>query len=192
MNSGPLARYSGQSAFAAVAIALLSAAAALGWIGWRAYGMAADQAEKYQSYRALQQGAGRADSLSAAYGNVLRDIQGIRESLPPQKEGSYALNLLVEEAGKSHLAIAGINAWDEVAFPGYRELPFEINLVGGFADLIGYLHSLETRGMVLEVRKLSAHAEALNKARITAKLELSILVPGGASAARAQAESPAP
>jgi hypothetical protein len=183
VKAGALGRYSGQAAFLGVAAVLLIAAGALAAIGWRAYGEASRQAIRYQTYKAMQRDAGRADSLFSSYGNVLREIREFREALPAQNQGSFVLNALVEDARKMDLAIAGINALDEVPFPGYRELPFELDVAGGFANLVRYLHALETRGMALEIRKLSSHADAINKSRITAKLELSVFVPGAEGAA---------
>lgn len=181
MKAGPFGRYAGQAAFAGVAAALLLGASALAAIGWKAYVEVSAQAERYRSYKSLQQGAGKADSLSSVYASVLKDLQAIHQALPAQNQGSYVLNILVEDARKLDLGIAGIMALDEVPFPGYKELPFEVNLSGGFTNLVRYLHSLETRGMVLQVRRLSAHTDAINKSRITAKLELSVFVPGGDS-----------
>jgi hypothetical protein len=192
MKAPLLGRYSGQAAFAGVVLVLALAAAALGTIGWRAYGELSAQAERYRTYRALQQGAGQADSLSAVYASILGELKGIRTALPAQNQGSYVLNILVEDARNLNLGIAGINALDEVPFPGYKELPFEVNLSGRFTDLVRYLHALETRGMVLQVRRLSAHAEALNKSRVTAKLELSVFVPGETRTAAAVGESASP
>lgn len=177
MKSGILGRFSGQAAFIAVAITLLLAASVLGAIGLRAYLEVSAQADRYGNYKALQRDAGKADSLSTAYASILKDLQGIRESLPAQNQGTFVLNILVEDARRMELGIAGITALDEVPFPGYKELPFEMSLAGGFANLVRYLHALETRGMVLQVRKLTVHAETINKSRITAKLELSVFVP---------------
>jgi hypothetical protein len=178
MKSGLMGRIGGQAVFAGVAALLLLAASSLGAIGWRAYLEVSAQAERYGNYKALQRDAGKADSLSTAYGAILKDLQGIREALPAQNQGTFVLNILVDEARRMELAIAGITALDEVPFPGYKELPFEMNLTGGFTDMIRYLHALETRGMVLQVRKLRAQSEAINKSRLTAKLELSVFVPG--------------
>lgn len=179
MKAGVFGRFSGQAAFAGVLIVLLSGAAALAAVGLRAYREVSTQALRYRDYKALQQGAGQADSLSLVYADLLKDLQSMREALPPQNQGSFVLNLLVEDARKLDLGIAGINALDEVPFPGYKELPFEVNLSGGFMNLVRYLHALESRGMSLQVRRLSAHAEGINKSRIAAKLELSVFVPGG-------------
>ncbi|GEM_PF-2798478 len=175
-------RYSGQAMFTGIAVLLLVGAALLAAIGWRAYEEVSSQAVRYRTYKALQQGAGQADSLSAVYATVLKDLQGMREALPAQNQGSFVLNILVEEARKMDLGIAGINALDEVPFPGYKELPFEVNLTGGFTNLVRYLNALETRGMALQVRRLSTRTEAINKSRITAKLELSVFVPGAGTA----------
>jgi hypothetical protein len=179
MKAGLFGRFSGQAAFAGVLIVLLSGAAGLAAVGWRAYREVSTQALRYRDYKALQQGAGQADSLSLVYADLLKDLQAMREALPPQNQGSFVLNLLVEEARKFDLGIAGINALDELPFPGYKELPFEVNLSGGFINLVRYLHALESRGMSLQVRRLSAHAEGINKSRVAAKLELSVFVPGG-------------
>ncbi len=180
MKGATLGRYAGQIAFLGVAASLLAIAALLGAIGWRAYQEVYGQAQRLQSYQALQREAGKADSLSAVYLSVLGEIRRIREALPAQNQGSLVLNMLGEEARHANLALSGINALDEIPFPGYRELPFEINLTGGFTDVVRYLHALETRGMVLQIRKLSAHAEAINKSRVTAKVELSVFAPGAA------------
>jgi len=170
---------------------LLLCALILAAIGWRAYAEVSTQAERYHSYKALQQGAGKADSLSSVYASILKDLEGLRQALPAQNQGSYVLNVLVEDARKLDLGIAGIIALDEVPFPGYKELPFEVNLSGGFTNLVRYLHALETRGMVLQVRRLSAHTDAINKSRITAKLELSVFVPGnGRVPAQVEGASP--
>jgi hypothetical protein len=178
MKAGAFGRFSGLAVFAGVLILLLAGTTLLASVGWRAYSEVSTQAVRYRNYKALQQGAGQADSLSGVYENLLKDLQGMRAALPPQNQGSFVLNLLVEEAGKYELGIAGINALDEVPFPGYMELPFEVNLSGGFVNLLRYLHALESRGMSLQVRRLSAHAEAINKSKVTAKLELSVFVPG--------------
>jgi hypothetical protein len=183
MKAGMFGRYSGQAAFAGVLIVLLLGASGLAAVGWRAYREVSTQAVRYRDYKALQQGAGQADSLSLAYANLLKDLQAMRDALPPQNQGSFVLNLLVEDARKLDLGIAGINALDEVPFPGYKELPFEVNLSGGFINLVRYLHALESRGMSLQVRRLSAHAEGINKSKVTAKLELSVFVPGAGQAA---------
>jgi hypothetical protein len=183
MKPGASGRYSGQAAFIGVAAALLVGALGLGAVGWRAYLEVSGQAVRYRTYKALQEGAGQADSLSTVYASILGDLRSIREALPAQNQGSHVLNILVEEARKLDLGISGINALDEVPFPGYAELPFEVGLSGGFPNLVRYLHSLETRGMVLQVRRLSARAEAINKSRITARLELSVFVPGTGAAA---------
>jgi hypothetical protein len=190
MKRGIFGRYSGQAAFIGVAAALLLGALALSVIGWRAYAEVSAQAVRYRTYKALQQDAGKADSLSAVYASILKDLDGMRAALPAQNQGSFVLNLLVEDARKLDLGIAGINALDEVPFPGYKELPFEVNLNGGFTNLVRYLHALETRGMALQVRRLTSHADAINKSRITAKLELSVFVPG--EGALAPVESAAP
>ncbi len=180
MKGGTLGALRGQAAFAGVLAALLAVACALAAAGWWSYGEISSQAGRYQGYKALQANAGRADSLSAAYAALQEDLKALRKALPEKNQGSQALNLLVEYAGKFQLGIAGINAMDEVPFTGYKELPFEVNLSGGFKDLVGYVHALETLGMVLEVRRLEAHSEAINKSRIKAKLELSVFVPRAA------------
>jgi hypothetical protein len=181
MTAGSLSlgRYSGQAAFAGVAAALLIAALALAGIGWRAYQEVTAQAIRYRTYKSLQLGAGEADSLSIVYASILKEVRNIRQALPDRNQGSHVLNILVEDARKLELGIAGINGLDEIPFPGYRELPFEVTLNGAFTDLVRYLHGLETRGMVVRVRRLNAKAEAMNKSRVTAKLELSVFVPEG-------------
>ena len=181
MKSGRLGAWRAQAAFAAVLAAVLAGAAGLAGAGWWAYGEIAAQTGRYREYKSLQANAGKADSLSAAYAAIQEDLRALRAALPEQNQGSQVLNILVEDARKFELGIAGINALDEVPFPGYRELPFEVELAGDFKNLVGYVHALETMGMVLQVRKLEAHSEAINKHRIKAKLELSVFVPGGAS-----------
>ena len=181
MKGGALAPWRAQIAFAAVLASVLAGMAALGGAGWWAYGGIAAQTGKYREYKSLQANAGKADSLSAAYAAIQADLRAVRAALPEGNQGSQVLNILVEDARKYELGIAGINALDEVPFPGYRELPFEVELAGDFKNLVRYVHALETLGMVLQVRKLETHSEAINKARIKAKLELSVFVPGGAT-----------
>lgn len=183
MKNGPFGRFSGQAAFFAVLAGFLAAAGALAAVGWKSFGELSAQTARYRAYRELQRGAGKADSLSAAYAVIQEDVRRFREALPESNQGTFVLNILVEEARKLELGIAGITAMDEVPFPGYRELPFELGLTGGFPKLVRYLHSLETRGMVLQVRRLSARSEAINKAGIKAKLEISVFVPGNGPAA---------
>lgn len=178
MKAAAFGRYSGQAMFAGVAMALLLVATLLSAIGWRAYREVSVQILRFRTYKAMQQEAGSADSLSSIYTAILKDMRNVRGSLPAHNQGSYVLHILVEEADRAGLGIAGITALDEVPFPGYRELPCELNLIGGFTNLVQYLHSLETRGMVVRVRRLSARAEAINKSRLTARLELSLFVPG--------------
>lgn len=178
MTAGLFGRYSGQAAFAAVLAGFLVCAGALAAAGWKSFQELSAQTARYRAYRDLQRDAGKADSLSAAYAVIQKDLQRFRAALPEGNQGSFVLNILVEQARKQDLGIAGITAMDEVPFPGYRELPFELDLTGGFPKLVRYLHSLETRGMVLQVRRLSARSEAINKAAIKAKLEISVFVPG--------------
>jgi hypothetical protein len=90
------------------------------------------------------------------------------------------LNLLVEEAGKRELGISGITALDVVPFPGYSELPFEVGLTGTFPALARFLHSLETQGMALQVRRVRVQGEGLNRNRVRAGLDLSVFSPGAA------------
>ncbi|MDQ3003677.1 MAG: hypothetical protein M3Y08_20765, partial [Fibrobacterota bacterium] len=97
----------------------------------------------------MQQDAGKADSLAILYASALKDLHAIRSALPVQNQGSFVLNLLVEEARKHELGIAGLSALDEVPFPGYSELPFELDFSAGLPNLARFLHALETRGMVL-------------------------------------------
>jgi hypothetical protein len=183
MTGGMSGRYSGQAAFVALLVGLLACAGVLAAVGWISFEELSAQTARYRAYRDLQRGAGKADSLSAAYAVIQKDVRLFREALPESNQGSFVLNILVEEARKLQLGIAGITAMDEVPFPGYRELPFELGLTGGFLKLVRYLHSLETRGMVLQVRRLSARSEAINKAGIKAKLEISVFVPGNSPAA---------
>jgi Tfp pilus assembly protein PilO len=163
--------------FAGVLVAVIAAAAILAVAGWFAYAEIATQAGRYRDYKSLQENAGKADSLAAAYGALQADLRALRSALPDRNQGSQVLNSLVEDARRYNLAIGGINALDEVPFPGYRELPFEVEASGGFKDLVGYIRALETRGMALQVRRFTAQAESMNKARVKAKLELSVFVP---------------
>ena len=167
----------GQILFLGVAAGLLAGALALAAAGRVAYAEIAVETARYGDYKSLQANAGKADSLSAAYTAVLEDLRSLRAALPDTNQGSQMLNILVEDARRFDLGIAGITALDEVPFPGYRELPFEVNLAGGFKDLVRYVHALETRGMVLQIRRLEAKSEGLNKSRIKAKLELSAFIP---------------
>jgi hypothetical protein len=178
MNAGPLQRYSGQAMFAAVAVLLAICAALVAASGWWCYLRLAEQAGRYGNYKALQRDAGKADSLSAAYDKALHEIESIRKAMPPENQGSYVLNVLTAAAQHLNLGLSGLNALDEVPFPGYVELPFELGLSGDFPNLLRYLHSLETQGMVLSVRRLSIRNESLNKPRVQARLELSVFVPG--------------
>lgn len=193
MTVGLFGRYSGQASFFAVVAGFLAAAGALTAVGWKSFEELSGQTARYRAYRELQRGAGKADSLSAAYAVIQKNVRRFREALPESNQGSFVLNILVEEARKLELGIAGITAMDEVPFPGYRELPFELDLTGGFPKLVRYLHSLETRGMVLQVRRLSARSESINKAGIKAKLEISVFAPGNGPAAPVPAAvEPAP
>lgn len=173
----------GPGLFGAVLAALLAACLGLGAVGWKAYQEIAAQAARYRDIKSLRENAGRADSLSAAYAALQADLGALRTALPERNQGSHVLNILVESARGNRLDIGGITGLDEVRFPGYRELPFEVEVSGSFKDLIGYVRALETGGMALQVRKLSAWAEAMNKPRIRAKLEASVFVPDQAGAA---------
>ncbi len=178
MSSGnALARYRGQMVFACVAMALVLIGTLLAAIGMRAYSEVARQTGQYQMYKSLQKDAGKADSLSGIYAGVLEDLKKIRQALPVQNQASYVLNILVEEARNRNLSLAGITALDEVPFPNYKEIPFEVNLAGDFPNLVRYLYALETQGMVLQVRKLTIASEVMNQAKVKGRLELSVLVP---------------
>jgi Tfp pilus assembly protein PilO len=156
--------------------------AAVGTWAWREF---QHQASLYRSYRDLQLNAGKADSLSVVYAALVKDLEALKEALPAQNQGSHVLNLLVETARQKELGIAGINALDEIPFPGYTELPFELNLTGRFVDLVRYLNAFESRGMAVEVRRLAVKSEAMNKSRLQTRIELSVFVPAGSRGAPA-------
>lgn len=186
-----LRRYAGQIAFAGIAAALALTASLAAAAGWWCYGILAEQAAGYRSYQALQRNAGRADNLSAAYGLALREIEGIRKAMPPQNQGSHVLDALESGARGMNLGLSGVTALDEVPFPGYVELPFELTVTGEFPNLVRYLRALETQGMVLQVRRLSARNESLNKNHMQARLELSVFIPGAHRRARPSPDSAA-
>jgi len=164
--------------FAGVLAGLVVVALCLAGVGWRAYLEISAQAARYRDYKSLQENAGKADSLADAYSALQSDLRTLRNALPEENQGSQVLNTLVEDARGHALALGGITALDEIPFPGFRELPFEVEASGSFKDLVAYLRGLETRGMALQVRRFTAHAEGMNKARVKAKLELSVFAPG--------------
>lgn len=178
-EKGSLAGYGGQGAFAGVAAVLALATALLVAGGGWAWMELSRQWDRYGSYRDLQRNAGRADSLSRAYADLGRDLEALKAALPADNRASHLLNLLVEEARERGLGIAGITALDEVPFPGYSELPFEVELSGGFPSLVRYFHSLETRGLALQLRKIAIRNESLNRADVRAHLDLSVFAPRG-------------
>lgn len=175
-------RYAGQAAFAGVALAVAAATALLAAGGGWALRELTGRASLYASYRELQRNAGRADSLSAAFAAVDRDLASLAAALPADNRSSHVVNLLVAEARSRGLGIGGITALDEVPFPGYAELPFEVDLSGPFPELVRYLHSLETQGMAVRLRRMSARNEGLNKPRVQARLEVSVYAPAGGTA----------
>lgn len=177
-----LGSYAGQAAFSGVVFALALLTALLVAGGAWAYRELSDQMARYGSYRDLQRNAGRADSLSAAYEGLVRDLEALGKALPPDNQASHVLNVLVEEARKRELGISGVTALDEIVFPGYSELPFEVELIGGFPSMVRYFHSLETQGMAVQLRRMTVKNETLNKARVHARLELSVLSPAGGTA----------
>lgn len=177
-----LGRYAGQAAFAGVALALAAATALLAAGGAWAVRELTVRAELFGDYRELQRNAGRADSLSAAYEAVDRDLAALAAALPAENRSSHVVNILVEEARRRGLGIGGITALDEVPFPGYAELPFEVVLSGPFPQLVRYLHALEIQGMAVRLRRMAAGNEGLNKARVQARLEISVYVPAEAGA----------
>lgn len=178
MKPGSLEGYGGQLAFAGVAAALALATALVTAGGAWAWMELRSQGDRYGAYRDLMRNAGRADSLSAAYESLGRDLEALRTALPAQNASSHVLHVLGEEARKLQLGITEITALDEVPFPGYSELPFEVNLTGEFPSLVRYLHSLESRGMAVQARRIEVRNESLNKARVEARLDLSVFSPG--------------
>jgi Tfp pilus assembly protein PilO len=176
-DRGSLAGYGGQGAFAGVAFALALATALLVAGGSWAWKEWSRQWESYGTYRDLQRNAGRADSLSRAYESLGSDLDALRRALPADNQASHLRNLLVEEARKRGLGIAGITALDEIPFPGYTELPFEVALSGNFPALVRYFHSLETRGLAVQLRRVGIRNEKLNKAHVQVCLDLSVFAP---------------
>lgn len=174
-----LRRYSGQAAFLTTACSLGLLILALLGAGRWAFREFTAQAAQYQAYNSLQKNAGVADSLSDAYAGLLESLETTRTALPPENQASHVLNLLVEEARRLELGISGVSALDQIPFPGYVELPFEVGLTGAFPNLVRYLHSLETRGMVLRVRRLAVTNEPLNRFNGKTRLDLSVFMPGG-------------
>jgi Tfp pilus assembly protein PilO len=172
-----LARFQGQLLFAAVALVLALGttitAAAMAW-AWRE---SSTQWSKYQAYRDLQQNAGRADSLTAVNEKLGGDLESLKAALPAHNEASHVVNLLVDEARKQNLEVSGITALDAIPFPGYVELPFEVSFAGEFLPLVRYFHALETHGMAIQLRRVQVSNKVMNKPRITARAELSILLP---------------
>jgi hypothetical protein len=172
---GPLA-FSAMLGGMVLGVVALTAGAAL------ATAEIASQSRRYQAYKSLQAGAGTADSLSSAYAGIQKDLRALRTALPGGNPGAQVLDRLVAGAKACSLSIAGITALDEIPFPAFRELPYEMEVSGGFKDLVRYLHDLETGSVALQVRTLSIHSEGMNKARIKARLGLSALAPGRPSA----------
>jgi Tfp pilus assembly protein PilO len=175
--------WKGQAAFAGVLASLILGAAVLVLGGTAAVAEIASQAKRYRDYKSLQAGAGKADSLSAAYARIRKDLRVLREALPGPNSGAQVLDRLVQRAKACSLSIAGITALDEIPFPAYRELPYEVQVAGAFKDVVRYLRDLETEGMALQVRSFAARAESMNKSRIQAELGISAFVPGAAAIA---------
>jgi hypothetical protein len=172
----------GPMAFAAMLGGLILGVAALTAGAGLAIAEIATQSDRYRAYKGLQAAAGTADSLSSAYAVIQKDLRALRAALPGGNPGALVLDRLVAGAKACSLSIAGITALDEIPFPAYRELPYEMEVAGAFKDLVHYLHDLETGGVALQVRTLSIRSEGMNKARIKAKLGLSALAPGRSSA----------
>ena len=172
-----LRRYSGVAAFWSITIGLALASTLLAAIGAWSFWEFRDQMSRYQSYRELQRHSGKADSLSSAYSALQVEVDAIHKSLPEENTASYALNALVEGAHNLSLGISGITAMDEISFPDYTELPFELHLAGNFHGLLRYLRSLESQGLAMQVRRLEIKSEKLNRSNIKARLEVSILAP---------------
>lgn len=172
-----LGRFKGHFAFAGVILVLALTTALLSAVGAWAWRDLSDRMGLYGTYRELTRHAGKADSLSAAYKALDREMDQLREALPAENRSSHVLNLLVEEAGRRDLGIAGIMAMDEIPFPGYSELPFEVELTGAFPDVLLFLHALESRGLALRMRRIRATTEGMNQARVQAHLEISVFAP---------------
>lgn len=187
-----LRAWRGPLAFAALLGGLIVAIAALTAGAGLAFAEIATQSERYRAYKELQAGAGTADSLSTAYARIQNDLRSLRTALPGGNPGAQVLDRLVAGAKACSLSIAGITALDEIPFPAYRELPYELEVAGGFKDLVRYLHDLETGGVALQVRTLSIRSEGINKARIKAKLGLSALAPGRSADANPASPSGTP
>lgn len=181
-GKGSLGRYGGASSFAGVSLAIALVSALIVAAGAWAWDDLTGQLARYGAYRDLQRNAGRADSLSAAYGALEAELSALGKALPAGNPASHALNALVEEAGKQNLGIGGVTALDEVPFPGYSEWPFDVDLSGNFKDLARYLHGLETQGMAVQVRKMSIRSESMVKSRVKARLEISVFAPSPGAA----------
>jgi hypothetical protein len=189
---GGLRPWRGPLAFAAMLAGLSLGMAALTAGAGLAFAEIATQWDRYQAYKSLQAGAGTADSLSSAYAGIQKDLRALRAALPGGNPGAQVLDRLVAGAKACSLSIAGITALDEIPFPAYRELPYEMEVGGGFKDLVRYLHDLETGGVALQVRTLSIRSEGMNKARIKAKLGLSALAPASAPGQASGGGAPVP
>jgi Tfp pilus assembly protein PilO len=172
-----LRRYQGQGFFIIASILLVTLTLTLTRLGYFTYTRFADQAVRYQRYHSLQLQAGKADSLSLTYTKVLQDLETVHKALPLENPSSQVLNLLVDGAHLRNLGITGITGLDEIPFPGYKELPFDLSLTGRFIDLTQFLYGLESQGMVLRIRHLNIQSETLNASRILAKVELSVFIP---------------
>lgn len=180
---GRLRPYSAQMAFAGIAIVLAMSSALLLAIATWACREFANQWVQYATYRDLQMNAARADSLTSAYSELGRELKSLRQALPSMNQSSHVVNMVVEEARKRDLGISGINAMDEIPFPGYVELPFEVGLSGTFPNLIRYFHSLETSGLAIQMRRVEIQNELLNGSKIKVRAELSVLSPTEPSSA---------
>ncbi len=145
--------------------------------GYWAYCLFTEQTARFQRIQSMQSEASKADSLSSVYQGWLKDLEAVRVALPEENPASHVLNLLVEGAKARELGITSITGLDEITFPGYKELPFDLTLSGHFSQLVTYLHGLESQGMVLRVRRLSIQSQAINQNLIHAKLELSVFMP---------------
>jgi Tfp pilus assembly protein PilO len=180
-----LRAWRGQLVFAGILAGLILGVAVLSAGGGLAIAEISGQAGRFRAYKALQAGAGQADSLSAAYAGIQKDLRQLRAALPNGNPGAQVLNRLVEGAKACSLSIAGITALDEIPFPGFRELPYEMEVAGGFKDLVRLLRDLETGSVAVQVRSLSIRSEAMNKSRVKAKLGISAFALGNPSVTQA-------
>ena len=97
-------------------------------------------------------------------------------SLPRSDHMSILLQVLQESADAEQIDLEQIRPAERTSFAGYDELPFQVELQGGFHAVAAFINRIEQSSYVIKVKGLQVRRASAKSAMLVADLALSVIV----------------